>query len=316
MCECSHYDCGSTIITFHLKLTRKSQPITPNAIVSKRNVSSLGLLHSADSIVHVTANWFYSVLQFAKTDKDGFPRLFPFRSPLSLRHKQLIDRFDDVANWYLGEMWGKQTSCSSDSFFLSPCRHLQSLAEVIYILSSTLLRECFSSEGNTSLLLLPARHRFLDKPKFWLQGEEPDTIELCLLGEESSAKVCKRWPTKSVVCSASVPHERFTCQCTDLQMETMGVKNEGGFSSWRTSNSKCKQHVRVHHQNACKKTMRPSPFFTTLPEMCRNAEAWTCGRGSGATVIVRAALWSGHLLDNLLLNINPPFAAYFNDAEY
>lgn len=48
--------------------------------------------------------------------------------------------------------------------------------------------------------------------------------------------------------------------------------------------------------------------------MCRNAEACTRGRGPGATVIVRAALWSGHLLDDLLLNINPPFVPYFHAA--
>lgn len=132
-----NYGCGSAIITFHLKLTRKRQTIAPDAVVRKRYVSSLGLLHSTDSIVQVTANWFYSVLQFAKTDKDGFPRLLPIRSSLSLRHKQLIDHFDDVANCYLG-MWGKQTSCSSDSFSLSPCRHLQSLAEVIHILGEFL----------------------------------------------------------------------------------------------------------------------------------------------------------------------------------
>lgn len=100
--------------------------------------------------------------------------------------------------------------------------------------------------------------------------------------------MCKQWPTKSA--STSIPDERVTCQRVDLQIETKGVKNEGGFSSWGTSNGKCKQHVRVHHQNAFKKTMWPGLFFTALPEMCRNAEACTRGRGPGATVIVRAAL--------------------------
>lgn len=69
-----------------LSSREESPPIALNAPVSEGNASSFGLLHSADSIVHIMANWFYGSLQFAETDKNGFPRLFLFRSPLSLCH--------------------------------------------------------------------------------------------------------------------------------------------------------------------------------------------------------------------------------------
>lgn len=317
-CECSNYGCGSTIITFQLKLTRKSQTIAPDAVVSKRNVSSLGLLHSTDSTEHVTANWFYSVLQFAKTDKDRFPSLFPFLQ-LFESAPQAVDwplwqRCQLLIGWNLGK-----TNILFKWQFLSISLH----TPAIFGWSDShpglhTLHKCFSSKGKTSLLFLPVRHRFLGKLNFWRQGEEQDTIVLCVLGKKKSAK-CDQTSVQTVVYKvciyrASVPHGRITCQRADLQIETKGVKNEGGLSSWRTSNSKCKQHVRVHHQNACKKTMCPSLLSTTLPEMCRNAEAWLGGRGSEATVIVRAALWSSHLLDDLLLNINPPFVPYFHNA--
>lgn len=271
MCECSNYSCGST--TFHLKLMRKSQTISPEAAVSEHNVSSLGSLHSLNSIVHVMANWFYRVLQFADTDKDGFPCRFPFRSSLSLCHKQLIDHFDDVANCYLGEIWeNKHPVQVTESLFIS----LHTPAIFGWSDSHAALHalhECLSSKSKTSLLLLSVRHRFVDKPTFWHQGEELDTIVLCFLVKESSAKCGLTVAYKVCIFSACASHKTFTCQRADPQIETKGVKNEGGLSSWRTSNSQCKQHVRVHHQNACKKTMRPTLFFTTLPEMCRNAEA-------------------------------------------